>query len=106
VRELRNLVRRALELCSSNAISAEDLGLLGALLRAPAASPSKQHADRGLSELSLEQARGRWNLNFEREYVETLLEKHGWDFERAARAAQVHVKTLQRMARKHQLIRR
>jgi len=106
VRELRNLVRRALELCNGTAISASDLGLRSARPVASVESPPRASVERALTELPLEQARAQWNQDFEREYVQELLERHGWDFERAARAAKVHVKTLQRVARKHRLARR
>ncbi len=102
VRELRNLVRRGLELCTGTSISAKDLGLKSGPPKTEVApSPQPAAIEPPLSELPLEAARARWNLEFEREYVQALLERHGGDFERAARAAKVHLKTLQRVARKH-----
>ena len=99
-------MRRALELCGGTAISATDLDLQGPRPKAPVESTPSVAVDPTLTELPLEQARARWNQEFEREYLQGLLERHGWDFERAARAAQVHLKTLQRVARKHGLTRR
>jgi transcriptional regulator with GAF, ATPase, and Fis domain len=101
VRELRNVLRRTLELCASRSISATDLGLVSRPQPRRVAAPPEVPIDASAGELTLERARAEHNLEFERRYLGALLERFAWDFDRAAAAASVHVKTLKRMARKH-----
>lgn len=96
VRELRNIVRRAAEMATSSEISASDL----LLQRAPGTPRPSQTASAELDlDLPLKEARAAWTEQFEAQYVRALLDRHDWDFEAAAAAAQIHIKSLQRLAR-------
>ena len=95
VRELRNIVRRAAELSASATIAAADLGLVRQERpRQEAAASAGVDAS-----VPLKEARAAWNECFETEYVRALLERHAWDFDDAAAAAGIHIKSLQRLAR-------
>jgi DNA-binding NtrC family response regulator len=86
VRELRNVVERAL--------------VLGDLELAVAGDLSSGLAEREAEGLSLEEAKRR----FERSYLVRLLARHDGDRAAAATEADVHVKSLGRLLRRHGLV--
>ena len=92
VRELRNLVERAVILGDPDAVARGDLaGALRGL------GGVERRAETG--RLPLEEAKRR----FEREYLVRLLERHAGDLNTAATEADVHPKSLARLLRRHGL---
>ena len=104
VRELRNVVRRAAAMAKGDIIEPDDLGPDEGQRKTSPHAPSPNSAiPEELLALPLKPAREQWNRRFEAEYVQHLLDRHGGDLEQAARSADVHLKSLQRLIRQHKL---
>jgi two-component system, NtrC family, response regulator GlrR len=91
VRELRNIVERAAILADPKLIRAGALDAVNELQRSVERSVHKQ--------VTLRAARAER----EREYLADLIRNTGGDLDEAARVAQVHRKSLERLIRKHKL---
>jgi DNA-binding NtrC family response regulator len=115
-RELRNAMRRLATLTDHCAIGAEEVeqalaAQWGAGGDAPVTQPSGHRAPAMQQTLppgveypwadSSQEARERANLAFEADYLRLLLQACNGDETQAARRAQVHIKTLQRLVRRH-----
>lgn len=108
VRELRNVVRRALALASGDSIHLEDLNAfnVGRTPSAPApAAEGESGAPRAevADNLSIKEAREKWVAPMEREYLVRLLRRCGGNLDQAAQEAGVHRKSLERLLRQHGL---
>ncbi|MCZ7682168.1 MAG: hypothetical protein M5U28_26605 [Sandaracinaceae bacterium] len=108
VRELRNVLKRAVLLSSAPVLSASDLGPETAGLLREAASPppcaDAAEAPMEVSEdLPIKEARDRWVAPMEREYLVRLVRRSGGDLDKAAEAAGIHRKSLERLLRQHGL---
>jgi two-component system nitrogen regulation response regulator GlnG len=98
VRQLRNLVRRAIAFASESVIGVEDL------LAAVRLDPPPEHDSLGdlVGEgLSLGDARDRWNEKLEHAFLLRLVGRSDGDVDRAASLAGMHKKSLQRLLRRH-----
>jgi DNA-binding NtrC family response regulator len=109
VRELHNVVERALPFCDREEIT---IDALPAALRAAAASRETRVPGAGAAArvpevqgLSFRSAKDRIIEAFEKEYLLDLLERHGGNVSRAARAADMDRKTLSRLMKKHDVAR-
>jgi len=107
VRELRNVVRRAIAMVSGEVIRPEDLMVFGAERSASAApreEASSMQSGAGVGDdLPIKEARDRWVAPMEREYLVRLLKRFDGDLDKAADAAGVHRKSLERLLRQHGL---
>jgi DNA-binding NtrC family response regulator len=111
VRELRNVLRRAIAMAPGDVIRPEDLALVGgerltgpsapiaASAPSDAAEPNPDVAD----ELPIKDARERWIAPMEREYLVRLMKRCDGDLDRASQEAGVHRKSLERLLRQHGL---
>ena len=105
VRELHNVIERALPFCDRERVT---LDALPAALRASAASRETRvpgaaaaAAVPEVQGLPFRSAKDRIIEAFEREYLLDLLDRHGGNVSRAARAADMDRKTLTRLMKKH-----
>jgi DNA-binding NtrC family response regulator len=107
VRELRNVIRRAVALAPGELLDVDGLGLRGLPAASAADTTSSTVVDGALPDelasLDLRSARERWNAEFERRYLAQLLERCEGDERRAATECGVHLKSLQRLLRQHGL---
>ena len=111
VRELENAVLRAVSLCESDTISAEDLGILS--VRPAPAQRIEPHSSvpraRDASEMPLDLSRSFGDLKretvaaFERDYLTRLMAACAGNVSRAARKACKERRDLRRLLHKHQL---
>ena len=107
IRELYNVLSRALPFCSREEVTIEALppALRAAALsretRIPGAAASQAVPE--VQDLPFRDARDRIMEAFEREYLLDLLDRHSGNVSRAARAADVDRKTLSRLMKKHAL---
>jgi transcriptional regulator with GAF, ATPase, and Fis domain len=105
VRELRNLVRRLVATAPGDLVGAADVS---AALRTalPATVPAPTTASAALAPIdpdeTLERARARWNAPLEKAWLEALLARTS-SIAQAARIADVHPKSLERLLRQHGL---
>ncbi|HHH30489.1 MAG TPA: sigma-54-dependent Fis family transcriptional regulator, partial [Polyangiaceae bacterium] len=108
VRELRNVLKRAVVLSAGPRLTAADVSLgsrgplrdatsLGASATAPGAG--REVAD----DLPIKEARDRWVAPMEREYLVRIVKRSGGDLDRAAEEAGIHRKSLERLLRQHGL---
>jgi DNA-binding NtrC family response regulator len=105
VRELRNVLKRAVVLATSPVLTASDLAL--------DAAPVARDSSPGLvappsplevaEDLPLKDARDRWVAPMEREYLLRVLRRCGGDLDKAAEEAGIHRKSLERLLRQHGL---
>ncbi len=96
VRELKNAIEHAMILCTGDALRVDDLPRpLQDLAPRPVRPKSAQ--------LTLDQAREKWLEPLERQYLTDLLNKHGGNVERAARAAGINKVTLYRLLKRRGL---
>jgi DNA-binding NtrC family response regulator len=109
VRELRNVIERALPFCEGVCIT---LGNLPEALRIsvpprppePAAGMEALGMDApGVSELPFKDAKDRIIDAFERQYLVDLIERHGGNMSRAARASGMDRKSIARLLKKHDI---
>ena len=99
VRELQNVVERACALSDNETIMADDLP---EQLRHPGAAQGKSDsAIYPVPAITLREARARWMDQLESGYLKSLLDRHGGNVSRAARAAGVDRKTFHRLLNKH-----
>jgi DNA-binding NtrC family response regulator len=91
VRELKNVVERAAIMSSSRAITAKDLEI------------SSCNSTGGYDNASFAAAKHQLLDNFERTYLESLLERNGWNVSRVSQIAGIDRKSIQRLMKKHQL---
>ncbi len=109
VRELRNVLKRAVVLATGPLLTSRDLALdaggplrdAGAVGRAPAAAagaPMEINED-----LPIKDARDRWVAPMEREYLVRIIKRCGGDLDKAAEEAGIHRKSLERLLRQHGL---
>ena len=97
VRELRNVVRRASLDAREGVIDRAAIdSALSEAMKAPN-RPSTIVDD----SLSLSAAREQWSSSLEREYLERVLDACAGDVEQAAARAEMHVKSFQRLLRRH-----
>ncbi|MCS6797330.1 MAG: sigma 54-interacting transcriptional regulator [Myxococcota bacterium] len=113
VRELRNVLRRAMAMCSGDTLGVSDLQAssverTGSTL-APASGPAQgvavvggQALDVG-DGLPIKEARDRWLAPMEREYLVRLMRRCNGDLDRASAEAGIHRKSLERLLRQHGL---
>jgi DNA-binding NtrC family response regulator len=95
VRELRNLIERACALCRGDTLDLGDLG--------PRDTPAPGSA--GVAyHLPFKEAKAQVVDQFERQYLQQLLERHQGNLSAAARSAEVDRKHLRELLRKHGLL--
>ena len=111
VRELTNVVERACSFADGEFVALEDLPdhIAGVRLRQRAqpsapTEPARAPALRVRSDINFKAAKEEWLAAFEKEYLESLLTKHGGNLSQAAREAQVDRKHFRRLARKYELV--
>jgi transcriptional regulator with GAF, ATPase, and Fis domain len=109
VRELLNIIERAVSLVKGGRIEAADLPELQviapipeAAMVTPAASPPTGLAAMS-TDGSFKEAKERFVATFERDYLASLLKKHQGNVSRAAREAEIDRKYFRKLMRKHEL---
>jgi DNA-binding NtrC family response regulator len=108
VRELRNVLRRALALAMTEEIRLADLSALSGGRRRPTSSVPPTPGQEGPAlevgeDLPIKDARERWVAPMEREYLVRLLKRCNGDLNQASQVAGVHRKSLERLLRQHGL---
>ena len=116
VRELRNMIERAAALCEGGRITGEflrrELGLEERFkrpitgLRIPVPPQTHDHLlpEEGEESVPLRDAKDQIVSDFEKRYLQRLLEKHRQNISRAAREAQVDRRHFYRLLKKHGLM--
>ncbi len=107
-RELRNVVRRAIALGTSDVLTIDDLAAADALVPAPPSAASDARglpAFEGTDALPLDQARERWAAALEPAYLTSLMRRAGGDLDDAAASAGIHRKSFLRLLRRHGIAR-
>ncbi|MBP48373.1 MAG: Fis family transcriptional regulator [Myxococcales bacterium] len=111
VRELTNVVERACSFAEGEFIQLEDLpdhiaGVTVSQSRGArqATEPLRPTGAVVHSDRSFKDAKEQWLSRFEKEYLETLLNKHSGNLSQAAREASVDRKHFRRLARKYDLV--
>lgn len=94
VRELQNVIRRALALSENEVIGPEDL---------PVPLVAAASASQGILGRTFFELRDEHLARFEREYFESLLERHGGNCKEAAREARLPRGTLYRLLKNHDI---
>ncbi|MGB0680484.1 MAG: sigma 54-interacting transcriptional regulator, partial [Polyangiales bacterium] len=106
VRELRNVLRRALALSSGPTLRAADVGRLltrpSRLPPAPGGGDATGSTEVG-EHLPIKEARERWLGPLEREYLTRVVRDSAGNLDRAAERAGIHRKSLERLLRQHGL---
>lgn len=108
VRELRNVLKRAVVLASSPLLTATDVSLdsagplrdSGSLGRAIAGAAAPMEV---ADDLPIKEARDRWVAPMEREYLVRIVKRWDGDLDKAADSAGIHRKSLERLLRQHGL---
>jgi DNA-binding NtrC family response regulator len=95
VRELRNLVERACALSRGETLDLGDFG--------PRGTPTPARGEGIPHHLPFKQAKAQVVEQFERQYLQALLERHTGNLSAAARSADVDRKHLRELLRKHNL---
>ncbi len=124
VRELVNVVERAVSFCDSETLTPDDLpehvrtGVpmqIGASARerpAPAASevflaraaaPPRPPADLVSGDVTFKDAKEKWVSSFERDYIVSLLKRHGGNISHAAREADIDRKYFRKLMKKYDI---
>lgn len=96
VRELQNVISRAVALSTGDVIGPDDLP---EHVRATAAS-TPGRVDTGMT---FKEAKKRWMVSFEKEYLSDLLRRHNNNISRAAKEAGIDRKTIHRLLNRHRL---
>lgn len=111
VRELTNVVERACSFADGEFVQLEDLSdhIAGVTLRPRTAQSAPTEVQRTpalhvRADVNFKEAKEEWVSAFEREYLESLLTKHGGNLSQAAREAEVDRKHFRRLARKYSLV--
>ena len=111
VRELTNVVERACSFADGEFVQLEDLPdhIAGVRLRKRKTSSTTTEVQRApavhvRADISFKDAKEEWVSAFEKEYLESLLTKHGGNLSQAAREAEVDRKHFRRLARKYGLV--
>ena len=105
MRELNNVLERAVPCTDGDIISLD--ALPEALRSAGQNANGQARASKGLavaasvSELPFKDAKDQLIQAFERQYLEDLIERHGGNVSRAARAADMDRKSITRLLKKH-----
>ena len=102
VRELENIIERSIPFTDGDTIT---LGAMPDALVAPRApgSPSRAAAVDGGTDLPFKEAKDRLVDAFEQRYLIDLIERHGGNVSKAARAADMDRKSISRLLRKHNI---
>ena len=102
VRELANIIERSIPFTDGDTIT---LGAMPDALVAPRApgSPSRAAAVDGGTDLPFKEAKDRLVDAFEQRYLIDLIERHGGNVSKAARAADMDRKSISRLLRKHNI---
>jgi len=106
VRELRNVLRRALVLCSSDTLELEDLMMAEPVRRPPrreSKAKGEEPVDEATLKLPLRLARRRWVASLEKQYLIHLMETHDGDLRRVAEDASLHPKSVRRLLQQHDI---
>jgi DNA-binding NtrC family response regulator len=107
VREVRNVLRRAISLATDAVLMPSDLDVAAPPLARSAPAPIAEAPRAELADevalLPIVEARTKWNEVMERQYLEKLLDRCDGDLDRAAEIAGVHKKSLQRLMRMHNM---
>jgi len=109
VRELRNVLRRAVALAGASTLQPDDLHV------AAPPRPEMRPVDldggsgpgvlpEGMERMPIKDARERWNMMMEKQYLQRLMEICQDDIERAAEMADIHYKSLRRLLRQHGML--
>jgi DNA-binding NtrC family response regulator len=93
VRELENAMIRAAQVCRTDAIEVEDLGLPGRPDEAATSASAPRRSFKALKRLAVE--------TFEREYLTRILSEHGGNVTHAARSASKDRRDLGRLLKKY-----
>ena len=96
VRELQNVVSRATALSTGSSVGPDDLP--EHLQTATKGAPALMRGG-----LSFKDAKKRWLVSFEKQYLADLLKKHDYNISKAAREAGIDRKTIHRLINKHKL---
>jgi transcriptional regulator with PAS, ATPase and Fis domain len=107
VRELNNVIERALPFCDGGTISLDTLPealKLTEKQHGGVSSPSKLVTE-SHTELPFKDAKERLIQAFERQYLIDLLDRHGGNVSKAARAAHMDRKSITRLMKKHGITR-
>jgi transcriptional regulator with GAF, ATPase, and Fis domain len=109
VRELRNVVERALPFCDGSTITLHTLPeALRVASQAARAQSAPESVDLGIDpaamhDLPFKDAKDQIIEAFERQYLVDLIERHGGNISRAARAADMDRKSISRLLKKHDI---
>ena len=108
VRELRNVLKRAVVLASGPYLTAKDLSLdsTGPLRDTGGLGPQVEGGDGPMEvgeDLPIKEARDRWVAPMEREYLLRIVKRCGGDLDKASEEAGIHRKSLERLLRQHGL---
>ncbi len=110
VRELRNVVERALSLRDASG-AADPAKILGAPLRSSLRSPSQvdapsaaEGASQNVLGLPFKEAKGQLVEAFERDYLEQLLDKHKGNISQAANEAGIDRNYIHRLVKKYGIV--
>jgi transcriptional regulator of acetoin/glycerol metabolism len=95
VRELVNVIERAVSFCDGPAIQVRDLP---DQIRMAGTSPGIEAAT---SETTFKEAKEKWVGSFERDYILALLKKNNGNISHAAREADIDRKYFRKLMRKH-----
>jgi DNA-binding NtrC family response regulator len=112
VRELTNVVERACSFADGEFMQLEDMPdhIAGVKLRrrrSSSAAPTEVQRAPAVhvrADVCFKEAKDEWVSAFEKEYLESLLTKHGGNLSQAAREAEVDRKHFRRLARKYGLV--
>ncbi len=105
VRELRNVVERALSLRSEGGGQASATDILGHRVESDVVSsiPPTAHAHAGMLDMPFKEAKGQLVEAFERDYLEQLLTKHRGNVSQAAAEAGIDRNYIHRLVKKYSL---
>jgi len=94
VRELRNTISRALSMMEGTQIIPEDIP---ERVRVPVAKAELDIRD----DLGFKDAKEQWVASFEKQYLEEILQRNGYNISAAAKEAGIDRKSVQRLVRKY-----
>lgn len=108
VRELRNVLKRAVVLANGPYLTAKDLSLdsAGPLRDTTGLAPQNEAGDAPMEvgdDLPIKEARDRWVAPMEREYLLRIVKRCNGDLDKASEEAGIHRKSLERLLRQHGL---
>ncbi|MCA9564541.1 MAG: sigma-54-dependent Fis family transcriptional regulator, partial [Myxococcales bacterium] len=108
VRELANVIERACSFCQGSTIEIEDLpehiaGRVSTNVEEEPTGPhpSTLHVPSKLNELGFKDAKETWLSAFEKDYIESLLEKNEYNISSAAREADIDRKYFRKLMKKY-----